>query len=142
MIDKILATDLRKNFSETLDIVTRKNKPIVAQRTRDLIFLMKDELVDNLLSAYSFNTLEFKESDGSITLSSVEMDIVANGANKEISIENYIKNMKEYAEEYYNDIENWYIGNRKKHYPYVLELLIKSDEEIKDRIKICQAGEN
>lgn len=141
MIDKILATDLRKNFSETLDIVTRKNKPLIAQRTRDLIFLMNDELVDNLLSAYTINTFEFEESDGSITLSSVDIDIVANGENKSKAIENYIKNMKEYAEEYYSDIENWYIGNRKKHYPYVLELLIKSNEEIKDRIKICQIGE-
>ncbi len=141
MLSTLNATELRNNFSENLDIIARKNKPIIATRLRDNIVLLKYELLNEILSAYQLNASEFIEDDGSITLSLNELDLVSNGKDKSESISNLINDMREYAQEYYEDIENWYVGSRKQHYPYVLEILTATDDELRGRI-ICQAGKN
>ncbi len=121
------ATDIRKNWSKTLDIVSRK-KPIMFTRTHDDFLVSNTELVYSLLDAYTFTAEKFIESDGSVTLSLNEIDIVENAPTQEDAISALKLSIIEYAKDFYEEFEVWYTAsNRKKHVPYVLKALLCDD---------------
>jgi len=82
-MDYLNATDVRKNWSLTLDSVVRE-KPAYIKRTRDEIAMMDVRMLSYLLRIYEFVADKFIEPDGSVTLSLRNMDIVVNAATKEM----------------------------------------------------------
>ena len=136
----INATQVRSDWSAVVDSVVRE-KPIVFKRTRDLLFLSDIELLNELLSAYTYNARVFAEDDGSVTIALDEIDLVENGADEIEALDKLSRAILEYSEEYYDDYSYWSRGNRKAHRPYVFKALILNDlKKIGGLIK-CRHGE-
>ncbi len=136
------ATDVRKEFSRTIDNTIRE-KPQFIRRTRDYLFLADIKFLDDLLSAYNFSANKFVEDDGSITLSLNEIDLVENAETEELARKKLAQSIVEYAEDFYNEFNFWSVApNRKKHIPLVFKaLIIDSADKIGELIQ-CQNGEN
>jgi len=136
------ATDVRKEWSKVIDTAIRE-KPLFFKRTRDQIMIANVEHMRYVLKDYVFTAKKFTEEDGSITLSLNELDIVANGTTKESALNELAKNIKEYAEEFYQEFSYWSKApNRKNHVPYILKVLLyKNIEELISDIQ-CQPGKN
>ncbi len=138
----INATDARCNWSVVLDDVIRE-KPHLIKRTRDYLFLANVQILEDILSTYTFTAQKFIEEDDSITLSLNEIDIIENSNTENEAKLMLAKAILEYAEEYYNNYSLWSSApNRKKHIPYVLRVLFVNDvNKIGDLIQY-QAGKN
>ncbi|WHH61311.1 hypothetical protein [Petroclostridium sp. X23] len=138
----ISATEARKEWSSVIDTVVRE-KPAFVTRTRDLIILSNLQTMEALLERYSFTAEEFIEDNGSVTLSLNEIDLVVNSETKEKAVLMLAEELKEYAEEYYNEFNFWSNApNRKSHLPYVLKVLLLDDiNKIGATVK-CQPGKN
>jgi PHD/YefM family antitoxin component YafN of YafNO toxin-antitoxin module len=138
----ISATEARKEWSSLIDTVVRE-KPAFVTRTRDLIILSNLQTMEALLERYSFTAEEFIEDNGSVTLSLNEIDLVVNSETKEKAVLMLAEELKEYAEEYYNEFNFWSNApNRKSHLPYVLKVLLLDDiNKIGATVK-CQPGKN
>ena len=135
------ATDVRKNWSLVIDNVVRE-KPVYVKRTRDNVALINIDTLNEIMSAYRFYTNKFKEADGSITLSTVDMDIVVNEKDEESAKKRLAAYIKEYAEEYYDNYEIMSKApNRKSHIPYVFKALTLDVNDIEGEI-VCQNGKN
>ena len=136
----INATQVRSDWSAVVDSVVRE-KPILFKRTRDILFLTDIELLGELLSAYTFNASVFTETDGTVTISLDEIDLVENGTDEADALDKLSRAILEYSEEYYADYTYWSRGNRKAHKPYVFKALILNDiGKIGGLIK-CRHGE-
>lgn len=136
------ATDVRKEFSQTIDMAIRE-KPQFIRRTRDYLFLSDINFVDTLLSAYSFTAKKFVEDDGSVTLSLNEIDLAENAETEESAKKKLAQSIIEYAEDFYNDFNFWSIApNRKGHIPWVFKALIIDDADKLGELIQCQNGEN
>ncbi len=133
------ATDVRKNWSVTLDSVLHE-RPAYIKRTRDSVALVNMETMKEILRGYSFEATEYSEDDGSITLSLIDMDIVVNAPDEKEARDRLAVDIKEYAEEYYDNYSIWSVSpNRKKHIPYVLKALIYDISDIEKEI-VCHVG--
>lgn len=134
------STEVRKDWSATIDTVVRE-KPVVVKRSRDLIYMLSQKDVEQILSSYEFSAEKFVEDDNSVTLALNEIDIVVNADNEAAALYELAKELKEYAQQYYEEFDYWYSAlNRKAHHPYVLRILALDDiDKIKEQIK-CQAG--
>lgn len=140
-MDMLNATDVRKNWSVTLDSVVRE-KPAYVKRTHDNIAIIGVQTLNTILSGYRFNVKRFNEEDGSVTLSSEEMDIIANGPDENSALRRMAAYIKEYAEEFYDEFPTWSAApNRKPHIPYVFKALSLNIDEILEDI-VCQDGKN
>ncbi len=140
-MDMMKATDVRKNWSLTLDSVVRE-RPAYIKRTHDSIAMMDVSTLNTLLMGYRFNAKKFKEKDGSVTLSLVDMDIVANGPDEASAKKRMAAYIKEYAEEFYDEYEYWSKApNRKPHIPYVIKALTLEIDDIVGDI-VCRGGKN
>ncbi len=100
-MDMINATDVRKNWSITLDNVAHE-RPAYIKRTHDNVAIFSVDTLNMILAGYHFNARRFKEKDGSVTLSSVDLDIVVNDVNEEAAKRRLAEYIKEYAEEFYS----------------------------------------
>lgn len=121
------ATNIRKNWSKTLDIVSRE-KPVMFTRTHDDFLVSNTKLVCSLLDAYQFTADKFIESDGSVTLSLREIDIVENAETEDEAMTALKQSIIDYAKDFYEEFALWYSApNRKKHVPYVLKALLCDD---------------
>ena len=135
------ATDVRKNWSVTLDQVAHE-RPAYVKRTHDNVAIVSVSTLNMMLSGYHFCAKEFKEKDGSVTLSAVDLDIVVNEVNEQAAKRRLAEYIKEYAEEFYEEYSLWSKApNRKGHIPYVFKALTLDTEAIEGEI-ICQAGKN
>lgn len=136
------ATDVRKEFSKTVDIAIRE-KPQFIKRTRDYLMLADLNFIDEILGAYQFTANRYLEADGSVTLSLNEMDLAENAENEASAKQKLAQSIMEYAEEYYDEFNLWNAApNRKKHLPYVFKaLIIDNAHKLGDLIQ-CQNGEN
>ncbi len=136
------ATDVRKEWGSVIDTVVRE-KPVFVKRSRDIIYLLSQNNINQLLSNYTFTANAFTENDGSITLSLNEVDIAANGKDQAEALDILARDLQEYAEEYYAEFEYWYASmNRKSHYPYILRVLSTDDKEKLKELITCQAGKS
>jgi hypothetical protein len=133
------ATQVRSEWSAVVDTVVR-DKPQFIKRTRDYMVLADLDLLLELLSAYMFNATIYEESDGSITISLDEIDLVENGTSKQDAINKLSSAILEYAIEYYNDFQYWSKGNRSKHKPYIFKVLILNDIDKIGGIIQCHPG--
>ena len=140
-MDMLKATDVRKNWSLTLDSVVRE-RPAYIKRTHDSIAMMDVSTLNDLLIGYQFVAKKYQEDDGSITLSLVDIDIVANAPDETSAKKRLAAYIKEYAEEFYDEYEYWSKApNRKAHIPYVFKALTLDIDDIAGGIK-CQGGKN
>jgi len=140
-MDYLSSTDVRKNWSVTLDSVVR-DKPAYIKRTHDEIAMMDVRVLSYLLKIYEFIADKYTEPDGSITLSLRIMDLVVNGATVEEAKEALTLEIIDYAEDYYNDFSIWSAApNRQEHIPYVMKTLLMDKDAIKESI-ICLDGKN
>lgn len=135
------ATDVRKNWSITLDKVSHE-RPAYVKRTHDNVAIVSVSTLNLMLSGYHFCAEKFKEKDGSVTLSAVDLDIVVNEVNEQAAKRRLAEYIKEYAEEFYEEYPLWSKApNRVGHIPYVFKALTLDTNEIEKAI-ICQDGKN
>ncbi len=144
MIDMLMeqATAVRKEWSAVCDSVIHE-KPKFIKRTRDKMWFSNLDTMFEILQVYQFTALRYIESDGSVTLSLNEIDIVENGKDEREARLNMGKAILEYALDYYNEYEMYsHSPNRKKHIPYIFKaLIIDSPERIGDMVQ-CPDGKN
>ena len=134
------ATDVRKEWSYFCDKVTRE-KPVFIKRTRDKIWMSDLDLLKDILEIYSFNATRYIEPDGSITLSSDELDLIENGLTDEDAKLKLGAAILEYAEDYYAEFELYSRApNRKAHIPYIIKALIIGDGDKIGRSILCHDG--
>ena len=93
------------------------------------------------MKAYTFTAEQFTESDGSITLSLNEIDLIENGNDEtsaRLALGNAILN---YSFDYYNDYALYsHSPNRKEHIPYIFKALIMDNPQKIGESIICHAG--
>ena len=135
------ATDVRKNWSITLDSVVRE-RPAYIKRTRDNIAMIDVATLLNALAGYKFEADVYTEDDGSVTLSTRVLDLVVNETDKKAAKKALAREIREYAEDYYERFQLWSASpNRKGHIPYVLKALSLDAEQIEEEL-ICLSGGN
>lgn len=135
------ASYVRKNWSTTIDAVVHE-RPAFITRTRDKVVMADYSLMDKILNEYKFHLTLEKEEDGSVTGYLEELQLVENGATKADCVRKMIAGMVDYAMDYYSEFSYWSKApNRISHIPYVMKLLICSDEKIREDL-ICQDGKN
>ncbi len=134
------ATDVRKDFGRYIDKIVR-SKPIFIKRSRDHFMGISIDMAKELTKDAVFSADKYVEDDGSVTLSLHDFDIVVNGKDESSALDSLIKDLREYALEFYEDIEFWGSDiNRKKQFKKILRVLLTDDdEEMKENI-VCQLG--
>lgn len=137
----INATEVRKNWSAMLDSVVH-DRPVYVKRTHDNIAMINLDLLREVLSAYTFTADKYTEKDGSITLSAVNLDLATNGKTEALAKKALASEIKEYAEDFYNEFALWSSApNRKPHIPYVLKALSLTSEQLEEEI-VCRVGKS
>jgi len=122
-------TNFRNNISENFDYVIR-NKPLVISRRKDTFILSSKMMYEDLLENIRYTYTILIENDKSCSIFLNEIDLFDNGATKEKAIQNLAIQLLEYSESYYQEINLWYNSpNRKKHYPYIMKVLLKNSLE-------------
>ncbi len=96
-MDILSATDVRKNWSVTLDSVVRE-RPAYIKRTRDNIAMIDVGTLLDALAGYKFEADVYTEEDGSVTLSTRILDLVVNEADINTAKISLAKEIREYAE--------------------------------------------
>lgn len=120
----VSATDMRKNWSKNLDVVSR-NKPLFIRRTRDDFVLSDLNTFKTILNAYLF-----KEGDNSYTISLDVLYLVENANTKENAISAMKSAIYEYETDFYNEFNLWSAApNRKSHIPYIFKALLCDNSE-------------
>lgn len=136
------STDVRKDFGGYIDKIVR-TKPIFIKRSRDYFMGISIEMAKELVNDVTFTVSKYIEEDNSITLALEDFDLVVNEESDEQAIDSLLQDLKEYALEYYEDIEFWASDlNRRKQMKSVLKVLLTEDDnELKESF-LCQAGKN
>jgi hypothetical protein len=136
----INATDVRKDFGRYIDTIVR-SKPIFIKRSRDCFMGISIDMAKELVKDVVFTADEYIEDDGTITLSLHDSDIVVNSQDESSALQSLIKDLREYALEFYEDIEFWGSDiSRRKHIKKIIKVLLSNDEnELKESIA-CQPG--
>ena len=136
----IPSSDVRKEWSSVMDTVIRE-KPVFIKRTRDHMMLSDTGTIWQLISGVKFIADMYREADGSVTLSARDMDIAVNGADEAAARKALVRDITEYAEEYYQDFERYSAApNRRGHLPYVIKALVaRSPEELEGEV-VCRTG--
>ena len=136
----IPSSDVRKEWSSVMDTVIRE-KPVFIKRTRDHMMLSDTGTIWQLISGVKFIADMYREDDGSVTLSARDMDIAVNGADEAAARKALVRDITEYAEEYYQDFERYSAApNRQGHLPYVIKALVaRSPEELEGEV-VCRNG--
>jgi len=135
----INATKARNEWSSVVESVIRE-KPAFIKKTRDYLFLSDMDILEKILSAYSYHARILPEDDGTVTLSLDEIGLTENAPDLSGAISALAGAILEYSEDYYKEFAYWSRGNGKSHIPYVLKALILNDiNKIGDLIE-CRHG--
>ena len=132
----INATEVRREFSQTIDNAIY-SKPQFIKRTHNHLILIKEEELNSLLSDYRFDVAFIEEDDGTyIAKISIIEDVFATGVTKQEALDSLCTELIEYAEEYYANYDLYTkTSNRKSHAPYVLKILSSpSIEAVKEML--------
>jgi antitoxin YefM len=125
-LDVTNSSNAHKNWSYYYDHVV-KTKPLAITKNQDLVFLLSEIHLATLLEAYRFTYTFDQEADGSFSGSLDQIDIVANGETLEALENQFIDNLLEYVDDYFDHF--FAAKNRKSHLPYILRILLQSDRE-------------
>ena len=135
------ASEVRKEWSSTIDTVIRE-RPVFIQRTRDNLVMLDLATLRLAFSHVTFDVSIFKEEDGSVTCTEDHLDLGENAGTKEACILQLVHAMRDYANDFYKEFSLWSKApNRREHIPFVLKILASTDEEILEDMK-CHAGKN
>ena len=135
------ASEVRSNWSVTIDSVVH-DRPAFINRTHDYVAMLDSRLLLEMLKEYKYHVTLETEDDGSVTGYVEELQLVENAPNKEECVKAIASSMKDYAVDYYAEFSYWSKApNRAPHIPYVIKLLISSDDMILGDI-VCQNGKN
>ena len=137
----VSASEVRKEWSSTIDAVIRE-RPAFIQRTRDNLILLDIATLKLAFMNLRFEMTFYQEADGSVTCVENQLNLVENAETKEACIQRMIDAMRDYANDYYGEFALWSKApNRQAHIPYILKILASTDDEIREDI-ICQDGRN
>jgi len=137
----INATQVRNEWSAVVDSVIRE-KPRFIKRTRDRMLLSDLNVIEEMLSVYTFTAITYIEDDGSVTLALKEIDLAENGKDEQAAVNKMAQAILEYSEDYYREFTLWYSApNRRQHLPYVMKALIINDTDKIGELIICRPGE-
>lgn len=135
------ASEVRKEWSRTIDTVIRE-RPVFVQRTRDNLVMLDLATFRLLFDHIRFEVAVYQENDGTVTCSEDNLNLVENDISEEACVNRLIAAMRDYAEDFYREFSLWSKApNRRDHIPYVLKILACTDAEIREDI-ICHAGKN
>ena len=135
----INATRARNEWSSLVESVIRE-KPAIIKRTRDYLFFTNINVLESILTAYSFHAETLTEDDGSVTISLDEIDLAENAPDTQQAISKLAKAILEYSEDYYDEFAYWSRGDRKAHIPYVFKALILNDADKIGGLIKCRRG--
>ena len=135
------ASEVRKEWSSTIDAVIRE-RPAFIQRTRDNLILLDIATLKLAFQYLRFELSFYYEENGSVTCTENQLDLVENAETKEACIQKIIDAMRDYADDFYSEFALWSKApNRKSHIPFILKILASTDEEIREDM-ICRDGKN
>lgn len=136
----ISASDVRKDWSRVIDSVIRE-RPAFIKRTRDNVVLCSVDTVQQLVRDTPIVATQYVEDDGSVTLSMDDIDIAVCETDLSAAKRALVRELVEYAEEYYTEYELYSRSpNRKNHLPLVMKVLTaKSKKELEDLVE-CRVG--
>ena len=135
----INATKARNEWSSVVESVIRE-KPAFIKKTRDCLFLSDMNVLEKILSAYSFHAQILNEDDGSVTLALEEIDLIENAPDIPGAVTALSRAILEYSEDFYNEFAYWSRGKGKSHIPYVLKALILNDINMIGKLIKCRRG--
>lgn len=135
LMQTVQATEVRNNFSATVDTVVRE-KPIMVKRNRDHLLFLSQNHALALVNQCNFTIIYVPEDDGSITASLESFDLAVNAADADQAITALAKELIDYAQDYFDQFQLYFSSaNRKQHFPYVLRVLLsESLDEVKGLI--------
>lgn len=86
----------------------------------------------------SFSYTKIVDKDGSIVISSNDMDVVSMGKDEQEALSNFTSDLVEYAQEFYDEFEFWSSApNRVKHIPMILQIISAGNEQEVRNILRC-----
>lgn len=133
------ATDVRKNWSTVLDEV--REKPQFVKRTHDFSVLMNTDLLNLLLDDVKVSVNIIRD-ENKFVVSSDDVDIVSSGNSEKEAIDNFIFDLMEYCQEFYDEFDFWSSApNRKSHIPVVLKVCAAKNKKEVENIIVCQNGQ-
>lgn len=139
MLTGIKFTEARKTFTELFNDVWYQSLPVIINRKQtEEVLLLRRDLQQYLLHAYTLKPEVLPENDGSVTVALDMIDIAVNAPILDEAIEELVKELKIYAEDYRDNI-NLFLNapNRKGHFPYVLRIwLCDNDREIEEILEL------
>lgn len=101
------------------------------------------DTMSEILAAYKFTANKYIETDGSITLSLNEIDLVEHGENEQEARLALGKAILEYSADYYEEYAFYSKSpNRKGHIPYIFKALIMDNPELIGESIQCHDGKN
>jgi hypothetical protein len=111
---------------------------VVKRHQTEEVLLVRRDLQEDILRAYTFKPEVLQEEDGSVTLALDEIELAVNAPTFEEAIQELVREMKVYAEDYKERIQLFlHAPNRRRHFPYVLRIwLCDSDEEIRSLLEV------
>ena len=104
------------------------------------MLIAEPEMLEVLLSAYTFHAEAFYENDGSVVVSLDEIALVETGVDESDAVHKMAQAILEYSEDYRNDLSYWARGNGKAHLPYVFKALLLNDAEKIMELIVCRRG--
>lgn|SRR5690625_219475 len=135
------ATDVRKHWSQFNDDVVREG-PRFVKRNRDQWAALSSDHLKEAFSQFTFDVMFLTEEDGTVTATIDNFDIVENGDNKEEALELVVDELIEYANEYQDNFNLYFNSpNRRKQFPYIMNILVQNDSEDVKGLVQCPAGE-
>lgn len=138
----INATQVRKDWSQVVDNTIRR-RPTFIKRTRDHLVLTSAETFSAMLENLKYQASQYREPDGSVTLSLDEMDLVVHATTLAGARRAMAEEILEYAEEYYASFELYYNApDRRRHLPYVMKALTAVDTEEVEAAILCHDGKS
>lgn len=139
MLTEVNFTNARKTLSEIHDSVWHKYHPVIINRRQnEEVIVLRRELQQDILQAYHFKPEILSEEDGSVTVALNELDIAVNAPNKEAALDELVKELKLYSQDYLDRSQLFFNAtNRKGHFPYVLRVtLCNNDSEIRSLLEL------
>jgi hypothetical protein len=139
MLEEVKFTSARSSLSDLFDQVWHRFLPAVVKRHQaEEVLLVRRDLQEDILRAYAFKPEVLHEEDGSVTLAIDELELAVNAPTLEEAIQELIREIKIYAEDYKDRIQLFlHAPNRRGHFPYVLRVwLCDSDEEIRSLLEV------
>ena len=134
------ATDVRNNFGGYIDQIVR-SKPLFIKRSRDHIMGISLEMAKELVSDVEFEMVQYTEGDGSVTLSLEGFDLVVNGEDIEVALDTMSRDLREYALEYYENIDFWGSDKqRRAQFKSILRILLVADDQELRKSFQCRIG--